>query len=53
MNEIINRIEAVMKALSGVSASGVDNWNRLLGSVQTLAEIKHDLMEMKEVDEDG
>ena len=49
--EIIRKIEAIQRTLSGVSASGPDNWNRLIGCMQALDEIKEELTE--EVEEDG
>lgn len=52
MKEIIRKIEAIQRTLSGVSASGPDNWNRLLGCMQALDEVKNELIEM-EVEEDG
>ena len=53
--ETIKKIEAIQRTLSGVSASGPDNWNRLLGCMQALDEVKEELTEMEteEVEEDG
>lgn len=49
--DIIKKIEAIQRTLSGVSASGPDNWSRLLGCMQALDEVKEALTE--EVEEDG
>lgn len=49
--DVIKKIEAIQRTLSGVSASGPDNWNRLLGCMQALDEVKEALAE--EVEEDG
>lgn len=49
---IIEKIEAIHQNISGVTAKGPDNWNRLLGCVQMLDEVKKELIEM-EVEEDG
>lgn len=53
--DIIEKIEAIQRTLSGVSASGPENWNRLLGCWQTLDEMKDELneQEAEEVEEDG
>lgn len=50
--DIIKKIEAIQQTLSGVTARGPDNWNRLLGCMQALDEIKNELIEM-EVEDDG
>ena len=50
--DVIKKIEAIQRTLSGISASGPDNWNRLLGCMQALDEIKESLTE-EEVEEDG
>lgn len=51
--EIIKKIEAVQHTLSKVSAAGPENWNRLLACSQALEEIKVQLSETEEVEEDG
>lgn len=52
MEKIVGKIEAIQQTLSGVTAKGPDNWNRLLGCMQALDEIKNELIEM-EVEENG
>ena len=52
---IIKKIEAIQLTLSRVSAAGPENWNRLLGCMQALDEVKEELTETEteEVEEDG
>ena len=54
MKEIVKKIEAIQRTLSGVSVSGPDNWNRLLGCMQALDEVREELTELEteEVEED-
>ena len=39
------RIQAVINTLNQITVSGYDNMNKLLGSMQTLTQIKNELSE--------
>lgn len=39
----VESIQAVINTLNVVSVSGVENMNRMLGSIQTLARVKEEL----------
>ena len=47
MEENINKIQAVINALEGLDIKATyENMNRLLGSMQTLAEVRDSLKEV-------
>ena len=43
MCKTTDRVQAVIDALDKVTVRGHENWNIMLGSLQTLAAIKRDL----------
>lgn len=44
--DVIKHIKAIQNTLNGVHAEGRENWDRLLGSMQALDELKEFLMEV-------
>ena len=44
--DVIKHINAIQNTLDGVQVSGRENWDRLLGCVQALDELKEFLMEV-------
>ena len=47
---ITESIQAVINTLNAVSVSGVENMNRMLGSIHTLAEVKAELERSNKTD---
>lgn len=51
--DVIEQINAIQRTLNGVKADGRDNWDRLLGCMQALDELKNFLMEVSDGGNNG